>query len=114
MEIRGKIIYAGEVRQGVSQKTGKEWRSQECVLETLDKYPERLVFQHYDTSITLGEGDMVRGELRFSARDYNGRWYNQLYMSRPSLENGKQNVHQDIGREAASPKPQSESDDLPF
>ena len=82
MEISGKIIAALEPRGGVSQRTGNTWKSQEFVIETHEQYPKRCMFRVFgedrlrDFNIQVGEELTVSFDI--DAREYQGRWYNDL------------------------------------
>ena len=41
MEITGKVIFILPLRSGIS-KNGKEWKSQEFVIETDGQYPRKM------------------------------------------------------------------------
>lgn len=82
MEISGKIIAALEPRGGISQRTGNPWKTQEFVIETHDQFPRRCVFNVFgedklrDFNIQVGEELTVSFDI--DAREYNGRWYNDI------------------------------------
>ncbi len=82
MEISGKIIAALEARGGISQRTGNPWKTQEFVIETHDQFPRRCVFNVFgedklrDFNIQVGEELTVSFDI--DAREYNGRWYNDI------------------------------------
>lgn len=66
-------------KSGVSQKSGKEWRTQEFVVKNNEgKYPETMVFSVFNKDIGASEGDEVDVRFEGNAREYNGRWYNDL------------------------------------
>ena len=82
MEIKGKIIAVLPLRSGVSQKDGKSWMTQEYVIETLEQYPKRCVFNVFgeekinEYNLQVGSEVMVKFDI--NAREYNGRWYNDI------------------------------------
>ncbi len=82
MDISGKIIVAGEPRGGVSQRTGNSWKMQEFVIETHEQYPRKCMFSVFgedrlrEFNIQVGEELTVSFDI--DAREYNGRWYNDL------------------------------------
>ena len=75
---------------GVSQSTGKEWAKQEYVLDLAQPHTggtsfqrqERVVFtvfgQDKIAEFRLKEMDTVTISVDFNAREYNGRWYNDI------------------------------------
>ena len=82
MEIKGKIIAVMEKRSGVSQQ-GKAWSTQDYVIETInEQYPKRCVFNVFgDENIqkfALELGKVVTIHFDINAREYNGRWYNDI------------------------------------
>lgn len=93
-------------RSGVSAR-GKEWASQDFVLQEYDqKYPRHIRFSVFGRErldkFNLQVGVDVTVAFDINAREYNGRWYNDLraYDVRPL-------------QPTAQPMPQ-ENDDLPF
>lgn len=82
MELQGKIIKVCELRQGTSRSSGNPWASQDYVLETHDQYPRRMMFNVFgDDKIkefAIKEGEEVTVSFDISAREFNGRWYNDV------------------------------------
>lgn len=82
MEIKGRIIAVLPHRSGVSQKDSKSWMTQEYVIETLEQYPKRCVFNVFGEEkikeYNLQVGSEVTVKFDINAREYNGRWYNDV------------------------------------
>lgn len=82
MEITGKIIVACEPRGGVSQRTGNNWKMQEFVIETHEQYPKKCMFSVFGEDrlrdFNIQVGDELTVSFDIDAREYNGRWYNDL------------------------------------
>ena len=82
MEITGKIIAALEPRGGVSQRTGNSWKTQEFVIETHEQYPRKCVFNVFGEDrlreFNIQVGEVVTVSFDVDAREYNGRWYNDI------------------------------------
>jgi len=82
MEITGKIIAALPARGGVSQRTGNSWKVQEFVIETHDQYPRKCVFNVFGedklNEYNIQVGDELTVSFDIDAREYNGRWYNDV------------------------------------
>lgn len=82
MEITGKIINVLEPRGGVSQRTGNSWKSQEYVIETIEQYPKRCVFNVFGEdninrfNIQIGQELTVSFDI--NAREWQGRWFNDI------------------------------------
>lgn len=82
MEITGKIIVACEPRGGVSQRTGNSWKMQEFVIETHEQYPKKCMFNVFGEDrlreFNIQVGDELTVSFDIDAREYNGRWYNDI------------------------------------
>lgn len=82
MEITGKIIVACEPRGGVSQRTGNNWKMQEFVLETQEQFPRKCMFSVFGEDrlreFNIQVGEVVTVSFDVDAREYNGRWYNDI------------------------------------
>ena len=82
LEIEGKIIRK-LARQGGTNARG-DWSKQEFVLEYQDgNYPAQVCFTSFgDEKIADLEkyqiGDEVKISFNIRAREYNGRWYNDI------------------------------------
>jgi len=126
MELTGKIIAVMEARGGVSARTGNSWKTQEYVLEVPGQYPKRCVFNVFGedriNQFNIQNGDELTIQFDIDAREYNGRWYNDVRAY--NVIRGQQPV---AGAPVAAPseatspfppaqEPASEgsSDDLPF
>ena len=81
MEITGRIIAVLPERGGVS-KTGNEWKMQEYVLETHEQYPKKLCFNVFGadkiSQFNIQAGEELTVSFDINAREYNGRWYNDI------------------------------------
>lgn len=71
------------MREGVSQETGKEWKSKDVVLEADDNvvYPDIIVASLKGDNVDkfrFREGDKANMLLSFFARENGGRWYNNI------------------------------------
>ncbi len=82
MELTGKIIAVMEARGGVSARTGNSWKTQEYVLEVPGQYPKRCVFNVFGedriNQFNIQNGDELTIQFDIDAREYNGRWYNDV------------------------------------
>lgn len=80
MELQGKIIAALEPRSGVSARG--EWKMQEFVVETHESYPHKMMFSVFGAdrlqrfNIQVGQEVLVSFDI--NAREYQGRWYNDI------------------------------------
>ena len=125
MEITGKIIAALEPRSGVSKTSGSPWMTQEFVLETInEQYPKKMVFNIFGEDkiqqAAISVGDVVVVSFDIIAREYNGRWYNDVRAWRVSHDvPGTAPVeHAPVATPAAAPAPKfapsNDNDDLTF
>lgn len=82
MELTGKIIVVMEPRGGVSARTGNSWKTQEYVLEVPGQYPKRCLFNVFGedriNQFNIQNGDELTIQFDIDAREYNGRWYNDI------------------------------------
>lgn len=85
IQFTGKIIDAEPVQQGVSQRDGSQWVSQNFVIEELNtQYPSHCVFKVYGSDkiqqfrIVIGEVLTVHLGIKANKSKNNGRWFNSL------------------------------------
>jgi hypothetical protein len=82
MEISGKIIQVLPERSGVSQRSGTEWKLGQYVLETFEQYPKKCMFEVFGSDriaqFNIQAGQSLTISIDIDAREYNGRWYNQI------------------------------------
>lgn len=107
MEIKGKIIVVLPERGGVSQ-AGKEWMTQEYVLETQDRYPRKIMFSVFGRDrieqFDIHLGEVITVKFDIDSKEYNGRWYNSITAYKVEREN-----QQPVATEApAVPPPSSD------
>lgn len=77
MEISGKIIEVLPLKSGTSSKG--EWQSQQYVLETIEQWPKRFLFDVFGAdkikSFAIEKGNEVTISFETDAREHNGNWY---------------------------------------
>ena len=83
MEFTGRIIKVLEQRAGVSNRTGNPWKMQDFVIEeTMGQFPKRMVFNVFGEDnlnrFNIQEGQELTVSFDINAREYNGRWYNDV------------------------------------
>lgn len=82
MEIQGLIIKAFEPRGGVSASSGKPWKRQQYVLQTVEQYPRHVCFEVSGVdriaNLNIQEGQILKVHFDIDAHEYQGRWYNQI------------------------------------
>ena len=80
MEITGKVIFILPLRSGIS-KNGKEWKSQEFVIEIPGNYPRKICINIFGDKIdtfNLQRGGNYHVFFDVDAKEFNGRWYNSV------------------------------------
>lgn len=82
MEISGKIIQVLPERTGVSQRSGSEWKCASYIIETIEQYPRKCVFEVFGADriaqLNIQLGQMLTVSFDIDAREYNGRWFNTI------------------------------------
>lgn len=87
MEITGKIIAVLPERSGVSARSGAEWRQGSYVLETMEQYPRKMIFEVFGAdriqqfNIQLGETMTVSFDIdarEFHRNDGTVTWFNSI------------------------------------
>lgn len=115
MEITGKIIAVLPERGGVA-KSGNEWKSQEYVIETQEQYPRKCCFNVFGadkiSEMNIQAGEVVTVHINIDAREYNGRWYNDIRAWKVTRE--QQQQAQPVQQAAPAESAQKRADDLPF
>lgn len=128
MELTGKIIVVAEPRKGVSQRTGNPWMVQEFVLETHEQFPRKCMFTIFgeerlqEYNLQLGEEVTITFDI--DAREYNGRWFNDIRVWKVSRETAPaqsavspvdaSRIPSPTGPIPSSEVPAATEDDLPF
>ena len=123
MEITGKIIAVLPERGGIS-KTGNEWKTQEYVIETHEQYPKKVCFNVFGADkiaqFNIQVGDEMTVSFDINAREYNGRWYNDIRawkVERGTAEAAHMDTHIIDAQKINVPdftKAANDPDDLPF
>lgn len=127
MELQGKIIAVLPIKSGTS-KSGKEWRSQEYVIETEGQYPKKICFSAFGDKIEefdIKVGDSLKALIDIDAHEYQGRWYNAVRAykiekegtaPRPTVAKEKQQKAAEIfpPKQEEKQEPIQGAEDLPF
>lgn len=89
--ISGKIIFAGGVRSGVSAQSGQQWASQDFTIEAQYQTPAGIIIQRLAFNVfgsdklaeyALRVGDECTVHYNINAREYQGKWYNDVRASK--------------------------------
>ncbi|MDO4671348.1 DUF3127 domain-containing protein [Falsiporphyromonas endometrii] len=82
MQIQGKIIHVLPLQSGVGQASGKPWKKQEYVLETVaTDYPKKICFSLWGDRIeqfNIQEGEDLTVDIDVESNEYQGRWYTNV------------------------------------
>lgn len=123
MEIKGKIIAVLPQKSGVS-KAGKEWQSQEYVLETSDQYPKKMCFTVFGgekiAEFNIRIGEVVSVHFDVDAKQWQDRWFNSITawkVDRDATTQAYANAPVNRQTPSAQPAPmfsEAQKDDLPF
>ena len=134
MEIQGKIIAVLDKRSGVSKSTGKEWSSQEYVIETHEQYPKKCCFNVFGEDkinmFAIKAGEELKVSFDIDAHEYQGRYFNNINAWKVERTADKATAPTDkaaspTGTAEAAPQaaeaapqpaapPAEDADDLPF
>lgn len=107
-EVKGKVIKILPLIEGKSQRG--EWKKQEFILETKEKYPKTINFSMWGEKIEevlIQENDEITVFFNLESREYKERWYTEARAWK--IEKA--------GELPAPPEtdaPPIEADDLPF
>ena len=82
MDLTGKVIAIMEPRSGVSTRTGNSWMTQEYVIEVPGQYPRKMLFNIFGEDrikqFNIQPGEEITVQFDIDAREYNGRWFNDI------------------------------------
>ena len=112
MEIKGYIKQVMDARGGVSSRDGRAWKLQQFLLETIEQYPRRMVFEVFGEDklqqMDIHQGEEMTVSFDVDAHEYQGRWYNQIRAwkvektGRYITENGTQTAAQQYQTQVAT------------
>lgn len=78
----GRIVFLGDIRQGVSSRTGEPWASQLVVIETDERYARKIAGtinkQSQIDAAQLKLGEYVTLKLEARAHEFNSNWFVDL------------------------------------
>lgn len=83
LKLFGKVVYIGQVENGIS-KNGNEWKKMYYIVEeTTTQYPKRAMFALFNGRVDdaikmLAIGAEVTTSFDISAREWNGKYYNDV------------------------------------
>lgn len=99
MELKGKIINVLEERSGVAKASGKPYRVAQYVLETIEQYPKKMMFEVFGeeriNQMNIQVGEELTVSFDIDSREYNGKWYNQIRAWKVERETNQTSQTQD-------------------
>lgn len=116
MEFQGRIYKLLPIRQGVSQRTGNEWKAQPFVFEYFEtpeqRWSDKVLLETYDAKIIeqLKEGMEVRCGFGHSVREYEGRTYNEVKLYRIEFQTAQQETSA-TQQQAEQPAPSADAEE---
>lgn len=84
MEMQGKVIWASAKKEGKSKRTGSLYVLQKFVIESTaaTAYPERVMIavlgEDRLSEMHLAVGDEGKLTFEMHAREFKGKWYNNI------------------------------------
>lgn len=121
LQIDGVIKSVLPLQSGVSAKTGKQWQSQDFVIETMEAYPSTICFTMFNDKISpLSDGQRVRVSFNPRSREFNGKWYTSLTaydvetIGAEAMQQPQQEQRQQGSTLPPIPQKTDFGDDLPF
>ena len=131
MEFQGRISKLLPIRQGVSQRTGNEWKAQPFVFEYLEtpdqRWSDKVLLETYDDKVIeqLKEGMEVRCGFSHNVREYQGHTYNEVRLYRIDFQTAQPTATQQQAQPSTAPQAEQpgtsadveqekKDDDLPF
>lgn len=121
LQIDGIVKSVLPLQSGVSAKTGKQWQSQDFVIETFGVYPNSICFSMFnDKIVTLSIDQRVRVSFDPRSREFNGKWYTSLTaydvetIGAEAMQQPQQEQQQQGSTLPPMPQKTALGDDLPF
>lgn len=82
IEVEGVIIKEYPAKEGVSQRSGNAWKSQDFVIQTKDQYPRSCIFHVFGADrlqqFNLHQGDTVHVWLDINAHAWQDKYFNDI------------------------------------
>lgn len=121
LQLTGKIQRVFNPESGVS-RAGKEWKKQEFVVETDEKFPRLVCFTLFNDKTSLiehfSEGDEAEVFFNLESREFKGKWYHNINawkIEKKTVEAEMPGPPPEFGPEDIPPEPAEDpSNDMPF
>ena len=123
MELTGNIIAVMPAKSCVSTKTGNNWMTQEYIIEVPGQFPKRCAFSVFGEDriklFNIQNGEDITIQFDIDAREFNGRWYNDIRayaVKRPQMQQSVSSNAPVLESPVSSTEEASASDggELPF
>lgn len=89
MEIKCRILYRTPSMNGISQ-SGNPWQKQILVCETLATYPKKVALTAFNSTVEtmnqFPDGTTISAVVSVESREFNGKWYTDVYLQNAVLE----------------------------
>lgn len=110
MEIKCKILYRTPSINGISQ-AGNPWQKQILICETVATYPKKVALTAFNSTVEtmnqFPDGTIISAVVSVESREFNGKWYTDVYVQNAVLEQLKQPVTAQTPTQVAPQVPQS-------
>lgn len=95
MEIKCKILYRTPSINGISQ-AGNPWQKQILICETVATYPKKVALTAFNSTVEtmnqFPDGTIISAVVSVESREFNGKWYTDVYVQNAVLEQVKQPI----------------------
>jgi len=111
LEIKGVVKELLEIKSGEGQER-KEWKKQEVIIETTDKYPKKVCIGVWNDLIKPYKiGSEITVKFNVVSKEFNNKWYTEIkaWKVEGEVETVSNNVEVDRNGRATS-----DGQDLPF
>lgn len=83
LQVEGKLKQKLQAKAGTSKKTGKNWESQTCLIETNDEYNPIIAVEAFGEKDVkqmnkLNVGDTVSISCNVYSNEWNGQYFNKI------------------------------------
>lgn len=89
MKLECRILNRSNIMSGISQ-AGNPWQKQTIICETLATYPKKVALTVFnstvDTMNQIPDGSVVEVMISVESREYNGKWYTDIFVQNAVLK----------------------------
>lgn len=89
--VTGRLVKIISETSGVKQSDGTPWKKKDILIDLGGNNSKKLVLPLFNTNcnITMKEGDTITANISLSSREYNGKWYYDVFASNISVVSNK-------------------------